>query len=375
MTKMDTSGLLQLARDKSASGRAELALAVSEIFVGQGEIWSDRERALSIEILRHLVHDFERTVRRTVAEQLASWPALPEDLANFLANEDIEIAFPILSESGVLKDETLIEIIRQRTREHQMAIVIRESISEAVSEEVVKTGNNDVIKRLLENQNAKISKKTMEYLVDEAKRVDTFREPIVRRDDLDPMLSRKMYLWVSAALRKHLSERFSMDDETVDDLLENAAVEIFVNRGGSGNSGIKSDQLAESLIEEGVANIELLVGALKDGEVSLFMSMIKKMTGLREQLVKRLVFEPGGEGLAIACKSLDMDKADFSIIFALSRRANPNASKDFSKEIRSALQFYGLLSAEAANKVMHQWQRDAGYLAALRDLDIGATKH
>ena len=98
---MSTAELLNLARDKSEKGRESLARAITDIFVESGDELTERERTLSLEILRHLVHDFEIAVRKTVSEQLAGWKELPEDLANFLANDEIEIASEATSKSSL----------------------------------------------------------------------------------------------------------------------------------------------------------------------------------------------------------------------------------------------------------------------------------
>ena len=57
-----------------------------------------------------------------------------------LANDDIEVAYPILAFNKVLQDADLIEVIRHRTLEHQLVIAIREDVSEAVSDALVRTG-------------------------------------------------------------------------------------------------------------------------------------------------------------------------------------------------------------------------------------------
>ena len=366
---MHTEELLKVARDKSVEGRERMAQLVSGLFLEKNSMLSDKERAISFDILHHLVQDFESSVRKIISEQLAEWPDLPADIVNLLSNDEIDIAYPILSKSGLLADQNLIEIIHHRTMEHQMAIAIRKSVSEEVSDTLVQQGHENVVKTLLENPNAEISKSTMAYLVDEAEHVDSFREPILRREDLDPNLAQQMYLWVSAAMRQYISDNFSIDDSVIDDLLEKSAVETFVKMSSQSLQKRKSDHLADELVEEGIVNTKLLISVLEDGEVSLFLSLFKQMSGLREQLVKRILFEPGGEGLAIACCAMGISKEDFSTIFTCSRGASPNMVKDFSKEIRSALKFYSSIEGDSAVNVLKQWRRDSNYLAALRQLE------
>ena len=367
---MDVDELLKIARDKSIEGRERLATVVSDLFLDENKILSDKERQLSHEILHHLVHDFELGVRKIISERLAEWPGLPTELVTFLANNDIDVAYPILTQSGLLADATLIEIVQQRTAEHQLAITIRKSLSEEVTTAIVNEGHEAVVKKLLENENAKISKNTMTYLVEESKRVDSYREPILRRDELEPEMAQQMFMWVSAALRRHISENFPLEESVIDDMLEQSAVETFANMAANRPAKKISDRLAEDLIEEGEVNPELLIEVLSDGEVPLFLSLFKRMSGLREQLVKKIVFEPGGEGLAICSKALGITKSDFATIFTITRGSAPNIVTDFSREIRSALKFYSSLDDDSSAQVLKQWCRDSNYLSALRQLEL-----
>jgi len=68
-------------------------------------------------------------------------------------------------------------------------------------------------------------------------------------------------------------------------------------------------------------------------ERSNYSFRCSKLTDFWEQLLCRIVFEPGGGGLAIAYKAIKIEKSYFSTIFALSRQANPASVKDFSMEI------------------------------------------
>ena len=233
------------------------------------------------------------------------------DLVKMLANDDIEVAFPILTQTDVLKDSDLIEIIQQRALEHQLAISIRSEVSEEVSDALVEKGDENVILNLLRNSGARISSSTMEYLVDESQRVNAFQEPILRRDDLDPRTAKRMYMWVSAALRRHIVENFEIDQNELDDMLETAALEAS-GAAPTPTPRSKSDQLADDLTNEGIVTPELLIQALQDGQVHLFASLFRRLTGRRQTLITRFILEATGEGLAISCKALGFEKKEFA---------------------------------------------------------------
>lgn len=367
---IDVESLLQLAREKSVSGRQALVRAISDLFEGRSDELNEREVTLMQAILHQLVKDTEKEVRKAVSERFANSDFVPPEIMEQLANDDIEIAFPVLRNSNLLKDPHLIEVIRNRTFEHQLAIAQRDTISVAVSGALVETENDSVIVALLKNSGADISRKTREYLVDQSERVDSFQDPLLRRSDLEPELAQKMFVWVSAAMRRHIISNFDLDQETVDDLLEQVSVLESHGRPAEGLTPSAAEELAAELKAEGKIGTDIIVQSITDGEVRLFEALLREATGLRKRLIERILFEPGGEGLAIASRSLDVSLEDFEKIFVSSRRARLIEEPTIQRELSSLLSLYGKMTQVAASKVIARWRRDENYLSAIRNLEI-----
>jgi len=370
MTAFDSNYLLELARQRSAASRSELAATVSDLFAGDGDQLTDRERALMFEILHRIVKDAEMDVRKVISSRLADSENAPSELIQLLGNDEIEVAYPILTESSVLRDEGLIEIIRNRTLEHQMAVAIRHSVSEDVTDALVETGDERVIKTLLQNDNADISNATMEFLVEQSQRVDSFQEPILLRKELRPEMAKRMYMWVSAALRKYIVDNSGIDLSDVDDLIEDAVFETVGDQRGREANVSKSERLAEELSKEGTVSPELMIRALQDGEVRLFVNLMSKSAKLRDELVMRFVLEPGGEGLAVACKALNLSDYEYQRVFAYCQKARPKRDEENDKSVEAAIKFYRNVDKTSALEVLKRWRRDKNYLSALRDLDV-----
>ena len=364
MGEIGADQLLAMARDRSTAGRTQLADAIADLFEDQSRHLSDRERNLMYRILHHLVRETERAVREIISAQVAERPDVPRELAKSLADDSIEVAYPILTRCKALKDADLIEIIRNRAFEHQLAISLRYDVSERVSSELVATGNPDVIVTLLENSGAKIAQSTLAYLVEESRRVDSFQQPILRREDLDPAIAKKMFMWVSAAMRSHILATFKFDPATIDDLLEKAGVV------GAQHATLKeassSDALANNLHDEGLITTELMIKALKERHVHLFVSMMTKATGLRRALITRFLLEASGEGLAITCRSLGMDKNQFLEIFKLTSKARSVKTGAGQTPPVSTLDLYDRMKRETAEEVVRHWLRNTEYLSAIR---------
>ncbi len=370
MNTINIEELYTLARQKSIDGRTALAETVTDLFSSESKILTARERAIMFDILHSIIRDVEMSVRKRISAHVAELNDAPSGLITLLANDDIEVAYPVLVKTGIIKDGELVEVIRNRTLEHQLAIAIRHDISEFVSDALVKHGNGAVVRTLLDNKNAKISRITMEVLVEQSRRINTFCEPVLRRRELGSDLAKRMFLWVSAALRQTIVNKFDLDQETVDDLLEKAVYEEIETMETEGRTPEKRAELTASLLQNKEATPELLLAILEQGEVSMFVSVFTGMTKLTEKLVMRMLFEPGGEGLAIACKSIGLDKMVFTSIFSLSRKARPNLRKTLQRDLRRSLGLYDQMTSDAAKKVLRLWQRKTEYLAAIRELEI-----
>ncbi|WP_375593659.1 DUF2336 domain-containing protein [Algihabitans albus] len=370
--------LLSLARDKSAEGRKLLLDTVTDLFSEEGRVLNEREHALMTDILCKLIRDVEMRVRRELSERLAQRENAPLEIVKLLANDEIEVARPVLVTSCVLRDVDLVEIVRHRTQQHQLSIAMRREVSEFVSEALVEAGNADVIKALLDNPNAQISEATLEYLVDESRRVDSYQEPLVRRSDLSPELARRMCLWVGAALRSYILDNYDIDPTELDDLLEDVTTDTVQTLPLPDSRADEQDdaagRLARRLAEEERLTPDMLVKTLRQGEITLFEAMFAQMTRLRRRLMGRLIYEPGGEGLVIACRALQVDKPTFTSIFLLSRKGRPGDQMVDPRELSRVISLFDRVKPDAAQQVLRRWQRNPEYLYALKRVEEGRLK-
>jgi len=368
--ELDAPYLMALARRKTVASRTALAETITGLFSQDSERLNDREFALMADILQRVLKEIEVSVRRRIAAEFASRPDVPRDLLTFLANDEIDVAYPVLSQSPVLRDADLIEVIRNRTLEHQLAVAVRAGVSEAVADELVGTDNETVITELLKNPDARISRATLAYLVEQSRRVVGYREPILSRRELPEDLGRRLVLWVSAALRKVIIDRFDFDPNEIDAMLEQIALSGDLEHDQADQEMPAVERLAEELSAAGRNDADLMISALQNGEVSLFVTLFARASGMREILVRRMLFEPGGEGLAIACKALGLAREDFSVIFLFSRKARPVPPAVLRDEHQAVLELYDRMTQDACQTVLARWRRDHNYLKALLAVDF-----
>lgn len=371
---IDGAQLLALARLRSDEGRAELFAVIGDLFHDRHDVVSAQERALMLDILEKLIGEVARDVRRKLSLKLADAPGLPRELAVLLANDEIEVATPILMRSNALQDVDLIEIIRHRSRQHILAVAMRRDVTSPVSDALVETGDRDVIRALLENQDANIARITLAYLVEQSKTLDEFQEPLVRRRDLPAELARRMVYWVAASLRQALVERFEIDIDALDDRLEPVVKEEIAEAVAESEADSAAAVLSRALGDARQLTPRLLLQTLRKGEVQLFEAMFAEMCGLRLKLINRLAYEPGGQGLAVAARGIGLNREEFATIFLLTRRARAGQAGFAPAELGRALEFFDRLTHAAADTVLTRWRRDPDYLFAIRSIEEGQEK-
>lgn len=370
-TSDDIRYLIGLARDKSVESRKRLVAVVSDIFFSDQAILTEYERALITDILHKLIYELAVPVREVLSSHLASDETMSHAVLRALAEDEIEIAAPILLNNEALLDVELIEVVRHRALEHQLMLAMRRTPPAMAADPALESGDGDLIRELLDSGDTKIVDATMSYLLDQARGVDSFQEPLLRHEELSERLAKKMVLWVLAALRQHILDRFEVDLTALDDGIEAAAEDMSARLSGERERrrGDRSAELATALAAAGKLTPARLIQAMRQGEVSLFIAMLAHWTGLRLPLVRRLLFEPGGEGLVVACRALGFDKTIVASIFLLCRRARPGDWAADPRELSRVLALFDRVQPAAAHAVLARWRRDPDFLYAIKTVE------
>ena len=346
--------LQALARDKTAAGREALTNTIGELYLARSDDLTVAERVLVSEILRQLLVEVEVSVRHTLARRLSVIAAAPHDVVLALANDVIEVARPLLVQSVVLSDPDLIEIVRTRGEDHQLAVAVRQALSEAVTEELVATDNTPVIVTLLQNPDARIAEHTMSYLVDQSRRITSFQQPLLGRRELTPALAGRLYGWVSAKLKAHILENFKIDPLVLDRAAVETTAELVAEHAPAPKP--REDLIAERLAANGTLSPTIILQALRDSEIPLFFAMLAAFLKVAKPIVRRMVVEPGGEVLCIACKAAGIDRTTFASLYLLTRKIAARSLGGHLSDMAGILSLYDRVSTESALALLSRWQ-------------------
>jgi uncharacterized protein (DUF2336 family) len=364
----DVGKLVELARDSSSEGRANLLTAISGLVEDSGRVLTSSEKSLMNDILKKLIQDVAKPVRKALAEKLAHSYQVPQEALALLANDEYDIASPILLKSPLLSDDDLIFVIRHRSHNHRLAVAMRSSLTTPVSDALVSTNSVDIIKTLLENRGAEIAHTTMAYLVEQSRTVDEFREPLLRRQDLEPALAKKMYVWVSAALRQYIVEHYPVDKVELDNLLAKVVDDVMA-ADSHGNEDKAAMQLARQLAEGEDALPDLLVKTLRRGEITLFECLLAHCLELDTHTLRKLVHPDAGEGLVIASRVAGLSRSDLATIFLLFQRVRPANLAANPYQLSRILEMFDSLKPETARDFIKSFKNNPDLHKAVRFLE------
>lgn len=346
------STLVALAEEPSSEKRRELLRNVTNLFFQEPESYSESEIDLFGDVMGTIASELETEIRQDIAQRMCSLPNPPKRLIKDLANDEIDVAEPVLRESPALDDETLIAIAQGKSQDHIMAMTKRDSVSELVSASIVENGDDTVVASLLENEGATIDRPTMEQVVERAATSKVLHKPVVQRKNIDPDLLNEMFFHVSRELKEQIMER----NENLDPDLVDSIVDQSRQRFETAGSEAETVSPAERFIREAAGKRELtesfLVNLLRNRKLAEFLYGFSVLTELDVKTAKRVLQDRTAETLAITCKASRFDRATFST-FVLLTDANQQRTPD---EVNALMDLYSQVSIETAQRTMRFWR-------------------
>lgn len=361
--------LMEIARKRTRASREQLLENITDMFLTDEGRLNEHERALMSDILSKLIGEVEASLRIQLSEVIARSEVQLPEVVKLLANDDIEIARPLLQSSKLLKDPDLVEIIRMRTDEHRLVIAIRDEVGEDVTDALVEYGSHDVIEALLKNSDANLSQRAMEYLVAESRRVDRFQEPLLNRDELPSELAYRMYWWVSAALRKRIITEYKVDPVQVDDMMRQATQQALVDQSEGDGAVVRAQKLVRRMSENGELTHRFLLQSLRQQRIPVFIAGIGHLANVDYKTAWHVVNDRSGDSVAVLAKAIGVDRNDFSSLYLLLTRARDGVETASPGVLKQILDLFDAVTLETAQGAVQFWQQEKVYQIAMDELE------
>jgi len=350
----DTQKLYNLARDKNPAARVELSKTIGLIL--DTDV-STRESELVADVLIQLMRQAEKDLRQAVSEQIALLDNVPLRLVLQLANDDIEIAEPVLKNSQVLGDLDLMYIVKAKTSEYWQAIATRANISDELIDVLADTDDLDTALVLVDNLNITLTEHALVALSDIAQDNETLALPLLRRDDVASDVAARLYQYVGQEIKSFISENYDLDTQkSVSEALDRS-VEEFATPTTPNNFMPDEYMLnaAQGFKEQGTLNVQLMLSTLRRGHMRSFVAQFSVYINVPAEIIGQILSQTHGQGLAIAAKASGIEKQDFLSIFMLTNKIWNHGRLVDPQDIKSAIDYYNRATPEMAQSIL-KWR-------------------
>jgi uncharacterized protein (DUF2336 family) len=347
----DTHSLYALAENKDAASCLELTTVMTDLMSIK---LSDKESELITDVLLGLMKQAEKDLKLALAERLSAMENAPLRMILTMANDDIDIADPVLRSSPVLQDLDLLYILQSKGVSHGRAMAFRQGLSASVIDMLAGTKDFEIAVTLCENDGINLTERAFDIFAKMAIERKALAKPLLSREDLPQDVAGQLYQFVSDELKAVLQDRFGIGAAPVIAALEDVSIEMISTRTQKTHEEVDSLMAyAHNQQRRGELKLPGIVAALRRGQLSTFVAQFAVFMGLPVDTVKAMMRQESGKGLAMACRALDVPKADFVSLYLLTDRFRSAQKRVINhKELTRVMTMYDGIDPDEARKVL-----------------------
>lgn len=345
----DSHKLYSLAKDKKPMAQAELSAAVAELI---GMETSEREVELIADVLISLMRQAEQDLRAALSERLALMENVPLRLALFIANEEIEVAAPMLRLSGAFSDLDLLYIIQSKSSEYWQEIAQRRTLSDQVIMLLAGTGDTKTAVKILENEDLTLPKLVVETFADMAESNDDVARPLLSRPEINDALAARLYSAVGHELKKYIAQNFDVPMDIMLDVVDDIVLEFIEIAASEYTPSKTMIDLARKQKEEGLLGIDTMLTTLRLSQIQNFIAQLAVYANMPVPVVEELISQSKGSGLAVLCKAKSVSKQDFMTMYLLTNRVREKGRMVELQDINRVVSYFNKLTLEVAEGIV-----------------------
>jgi uncharacterized protein (DUF2336 family) len=268
---------LQWVRQAPPGERAEATSALARAYLYSELSPDDLAAAEGAMIM--LLDDSSPLVRRALAEAFASAPNAPQVVVRALANDQPDVALPVLSCSALLLEDDLVDLIATGHADVQVAIAGRVPLPRALAAAIAEVGAAEACLVLLENPGVEIVPFSTDRIIDRFGHLAPIRENLLARDDLPMAMRQALLSKLSQTLAGFVTARHWLVPEhaefTTRDACEKATVALAAD-----TSYDEVGALVQHLRQSSQLTAGMILRALLSGNVVLFEEALAELSGM-----------------------------------------------------------------------------------------------
>jgi Uncharacterised protein conserved in bacteria (DUF2336) len=341
-------------RNGSSARRVETLRQVTDLFLHDANRLSDDQVKVFDDVLCHLVARVEDRVKAELGARLAPLTVAPAGVIERLACDDqIAVAGTVLASSPSLTTGTLVEIAKNKSQDHLLAISGRNDLPEVVTDVLVVRGENKVIRKLAKNSSARFSETGYRGMVARAESDDDLTEVLGLRTDLPLKFLRDLLQRATEAVRAKLMSmappELQAEIKRVLVVIANS-VKAEAPQGRDYSRAEAAVRRMKGLNELNDAAITRFASARKLEEIAASLGVLNNSAPT--DMMMKILEGPRADLVLIPCKAARLDWATVQAI--LSNRMAKHGPDEATLKLAS--KDYTKLSAETAERTLRFWQ-------------------
>ena len=314
--------------------------------------FSDDEIWTFGEVVTRLADEIEVAARAQLSERLARFDRAPVNIIHKLAFDDaIEVAGPVLRESKQLETYALVANACTKSQAHMLSISKREKLEERVTDELVKRGNQEVVKSVAANSGARFSDFGFLHMIKRAEGDSILAEQLGLREDIPRHVFQQLIAKATSDVKKRLERERPDMAQQIQSSLTNLAGQLQSKFGPVSRSHFVAKRVVSTQHRLGnlsESNILSYAVSHRLEEVTIGLSLLCSLPG---DVIERAMLDKNRETLLILAKALDFAwDTTMALLFlgAKDHRITARELKDLESEFgrlnlktsRSVLEFY-----------------------------------
>lgn len=353
----DSQKINSLKNNKDGYERHELVKSVIDLL---DMPLSERESELVADVLISLMRQAALEMRQALAEKLSTLDNVPLRLILQLANDDIDVARPILKNSMILDDLDLIYIIKSKPQEYWEAIAHREVMSAQLINILVDTGDFDTAVALVKNTDILLTEHALNALSDMAQKSDILALPLLSRDEVGKDVAMALYQYVGEALKVVIQEEYGIDQGVVIDAVDEVIIDLQDSADNVSEfmPTLTMIKAAKRYKNKGLLTSKLILASLRRGQIAAFIAQFAEFAYVSPETVLEVLSQQSGQGLAVLAKAHDLVKEDFVSIFLLSNRVRNQGKMVDLNDLTKAINYYTRIDKDMARDILKNSLQD-----------------
>lgn len=273
--------------DKARAGdRAKAAKALGAAYV-TSSLPKDKQAGAYM-AMSYLLDDPSPKVRQALADALACSDDAPRPIVIALAEDQAEIACPVIINSPVLRESDLVDLIGRGSSTTRALIAARADLSAGVCAAMAEIGSECEVMIMLENLSAQITPFTLRRVSERFGEESEIRNLLLDRNDLPADVRHTLVLLVGEALASAGIVGQVITVARARQIVQDASDAAVTLIAGEA-SGQERSYLVEHLRQHRQLTPSFLLQLLCTGKLDFFSEAMSNLSGLEERRVRSIL--------------------------------------------------------------------------------------